>query len=97
MTPFLCKMDPKKKKKNLSSFTNFFQNYWNSTQLLISIECPNIGNQQKKSKVGVVLGAKFGPMFWTTTKKLVFQQVFLYFAWDLQAWSSGYRNTKLKN
>ena len=62
MTPFLCKLGPKK-----TIFKTFFQLLFRTAgvqhKLLKLIESPNIfhGKAVKKSKVGVVFGEKSGP------------------------------------
>ena len=64
MTPFLCKLGPKK--QSARGFANiFFRTAGLQHKLLILIESPNIFHWKwksaKKSKVAVVFGAKFGP------------------------------------
>ena len=62
MTPFLCKLGPKK--PFLGGFTNFFfRTNRLQHKLLILIESPNMFHWKSanKSKVDVVFGAKFGP------------------------------------
>ena len=62
MTPFLCKLGPKN--DFVRGFTNFFSDLldWQH-KLLILIVSPNTFHWKsaKKSKVGVVFEAKFGP------------------------------------
>ena len=61
MTPFLCKLVQK------TIFKRFYQLFFRTNglqhKLLILIESPNTfqWKSAKKSKVGVVFGAKFGP------------------------------------
>ena len=65
VTPFFCKLDPKK-----TIFKRFYQLFFRTAalqhKLLILIESPNIFHQKsaKNSKVGVVFGAKLGPVLW---------------------------------
>ena len=62
MTPSLCKLGPK------TIFKRFYQLFFRTTgfqhKLLILIEFPNMFHWKstKKSKVGVVCGAKFDTM-----------------------------------
>ena len=61
MTSFLCKLGQKKTIVK-RFYQHFFQNYWIATQV-INIVSPNIFDWKsaRKSKAGVVFGAKIGP------------------------------------
>ena len=69
-------------------------------KLLIFIESPNIFHWKsvKKSKMGVVLRAKSGPMLWKNKETGIINQLFSNFAWGilLKARSCDYRNTWVK-
>ena len=75
--PYFVQIDLKKKKNFRRFYQLFFKTNGLLHKLLTLIKSPNIFHWKsaKKSKVGVVFGAKFGPNYaqCEKTKKLIFQ------------------------
>ena len=69
MTPFLCKLGPKKQFLRGFMFYQLFQNYWIATQVInINPQTYFIGNQPKKVK-WMSVGQKLGQIWYNVVKK----------------------------